>query len=65
MKNMIEALDKGWTLSNVANVLAHGQNDEGRGFIVTLAEPKQHLSRELYMPYSPEAETFLMNVSMG
>ena len=61
MKNMIEALDKGWMVSNVANVLAHGRNDEGRGFLVILAEPKKHLSREMYLPYSPEAETFLAN----
>ena len=64
MKNMIEALDKGWTVSNVVNVLARGQNDEGRGFLVTLAEPKNHLSREMYLPYSSEVETILTNASM-
>jgi len=64
MKNMIEALDKGWMISDVANVLAHGQNDEGRGYLVTLAEPKNHLSREMYLPYSLEAETFLASTLM-
>jgi len=65
MKNMIEALENGWTVSDVSNVLAHGMNDEGRGFLVTLAEPKNHLSREMYLPYSPEAETLLTNASVG
>ena len=64
MKNMIEALDNGWTVSTVSNVLAHGRNDEGRGFLVTLAEPKNHLSREMYLPYSTEAETLLANAFM-
>ena len=61
MQNMMEALKKGWTVSNVVNVLAHGQNDEGRGYLVTLAEFKNHLSREMYLPYSPEAERLLTN----
>lgn len=65
MKNMIEALNKGWTVSNVANVLARGQNDEGRGFLVRLAEPKNHLSWEVYLPYSPEAEILLTNATMS
>ena len=64
MQNMIEALGNGWTVSDVSNVLAHGQNDEGRGYIVTLAEQKMHLSREMYLPYSPEAEAFLANASI-
>jgi len=61
MNNVIEALSSGWVVSNVVNVLAHGQNDEGRGFIVTLAEPKDHLSRKMYLPYSPETESYLTN----
>ena len=64
MENMMEALNKGWTVSTVANMLAHGQNDEGRGFLVTLAEPNDHLSREMYLPYSPDVESFLDNASM-
>jgi hypothetical protein len=63
MKNMIEVLDKGWTVSNVVNVFARGQNDEGRGYLVTLAELENHLSREMYLPHSPEAETFLVYAS--
>ncbi len=64
MINVITALKKGWTVSEVATVLAHGQNDEGRGFLVTLMEPKNHMSREMYLPYSTETETFLKRVSI-
>lgn len=63
MGNVIDALKKGWTVSEVASVLAHGQNDEGRGFLVTLMEPKNHLSREMYLPYSLETESFLQRAS--
>ena len=63
MGNFVEAIQKGWTVSDVANVLAHGQNDEGRGFLVTLMEPKIHMSRQVYLPYSPETEILLNQAS--
>ena len=63
MGNFVEALDKGWTVSDVANVLVHWQNDEGRGFLVTLMEPKNHMSRQVYLSYSPETELFLNQAS--
>ena len=63
MGNFVEAIKKGWTVSDVANVLARGLNDEGRGFLVTLMEPKNHMSRQVYLPYSPETETLLNQVS--
>ena len=63
MSNFVEAIKKGWTVSDVANVLAHGQNDEGRGFLVTLMETKYHLSRQVYLPYSPETEQLLNQAS--
>ena len=63
MGNFVDALRKGWTVSDVANVLARGQNDEGRGFLVTLMEPKNHMSRQVYLPYSLETERLLNQVS--
>lgn len=63
MGNFVEAINKGWKVSDVANVLARGQNDEGRGFLVTLMEPKNHLSRQVYLPYSPETERLLSQAS--
>jgi len=59
MSNVLEALDKGWTVLDVANVLARGQNDEGRGFLVTLMQTENHISRKVYLPYTPETEIFL------
>ena len=63
MSNLIEALKNGWTVSEVATVLARGQNDEGRGFLVTLMEPQNHLSREIYLPYTAEAEALLQQAA--
>ena len=64
MSNFVEALNKGWTVLDVVTVLAHGQNDEGRGFLVTLMQAQNHISREVYLPYSPETETLLDKASM-
>ena len=64
MSNMIEALNTGWTISDVATVLASGKNDEGRGYLVTLIEPKIHMSRKVYLPYSPEAEALLNQATL-
>jgi hypothetical protein len=64
MSNLLEALSKGWTVSGVTTVIAHGQNDEGRGFLVTLMELKNHMSSEVYLPYSKETEAFLNRASM-
>jgi hypothetical protein len=64
VSNVIEALQKGWTITEVATVLAHGQNDEGRGFLVKLIEPRNHMSRKVYLPYSAETETLLQQASM-
>ena len=58
MGNFVDALRKGWT-----NVLAPGKNDEGRGFLVTLMEPKNHMSRQVYLPYTPETEVLLNQAS--
>ena len=64
MNTVVEALKKGWTISEVATVLAHGQNDEGRGYLVTLLEPDSYLLHKLYLPYSVEAEALLNQKSL-
>jgi hypothetical protein len=65
MGNVIEALRNGWAVLDVATVLARGQNDEGRGFLVTLVEPKDHISRKVYLPYSVETEALLDSASVS
>jgi hypothetical protein len=64
MSNIVDASKTGCTVSDFAIVLAHGRNDEGRGFLVTLVEPKIHMSREVYLPYSTETEAMLKRASM-
>ena len=64
MSTVIEALNKGWTISGIAKVLARGQNDEGRGFLVTLIEPKNYISHKVYLIYSVETEALLNKASM-
>ena len=59
MDHVIEALKKGWLVSEVVTVLARGQNDEGRGYLVTLMEPDNYLLHTLYLPYSIEVEALL------
>lgn len=61
MNKIVEALNAGWTVSSVANVLAHGQNDEGRGFLVTLTEPNLYMLRKEYLPFSEEALKLFSN----
>jgi hypothetical protein len=63
MEHVIEALKKGWLVSEVVTVLAHGRNDEGRGFLVTFMEPDNYLLHTMYLPYSAEAEALLNQAS--
>ena len=59
MSKIMDALNTGWIVSEVATVLAHGRNDEGRGFLVTLSEPNRHMLRKEYLPFSDEAQKLL------
>jgi hypothetical protein len=61
METMIKALEQGWTVSEVARVLARG-NNEDRGFLVTLANYHQHTLQRLYVPDSPECNDLLTYV---
>lgn len=63
MENILEALKKGWLVSEVTTVLARGGNDEGRGYLVTLLEPGSNILHELFLPYSLEAEALLNQAS--
>jgi hypothetical protein len=63
MNHIVEALNKGWMVSEVVTVLARGRNDEGRGYLVTLLEPGNSMLHKLYLPYSVEAEALLNQAS--
>ena len=43
---LLAALDEGWQILEAANYLAHGINDEDRGFLLTLYHPQRGLTRE-------------------
>jgi hypothetical protein len=64
MNHIIEALNKGWMVSEVVTVLARGQNEEGRGYLVTLLEPGNSMLHKLYLPYSAEIEVLLERASI-
>jgi hypothetical protein len=65
METVVEAIKKGWLVSEVTTVLARGGNDEGRGYLVKLLEPDTYMLHELYLPYSLEAETLLNQASQS
>jgi hypothetical protein len=62
METMIRALEQGWTISEVSRVLARGNNDEDRGYLVTLANYRLHALRRLYVADSPESSDLLAYV---
>jgi hypothetical protein len=43
---LLAALDEGWQIQEVAKYLAHGSNDEDRGYLLTLYHPQRRLTRE-------------------
>lgn len=59
METMMEALEQGWTISEVARFLAHGKDNGERGYLVTLANYRSHTLRRLYVPDSPESDDLL------
>ena len=58
--NSIETyLHQGWVISEAAQMLAHGQNDENSGYILTLADPTGHFMRETFVPRSADMDALL------
>ena len=56
---LLAALDEGWRILEAADFLAHGQNAEGRGYLLTLAHPRLLLTREWDVERSPEVTALL------
>jgi hypothetical protein len=56
---LLAALDEGWQIVEAAEMLAHGTNAEGRGYLLTLMHPRRLLTREWDLRRSPEVDALL------
>src|SRR6188472_3436234 len=56
---ILAALDEGWQIVEAADVLAHGHNAEGRGYLLTLSHSRRLLTREWNVMRSPEVDMLL------
>jgi hypothetical protein len=56
---LLAALDAGWQIVEAADMLAHGANAEGRGYVLTLMHPRRLLTREWNVMASPEMDALL------
>lgn len=56
---LLAALDEGWQIAEAAELLAHGTNAEGRGYLLTLMHPRRRLTREWNVMRSPEIDRLL------
>lgn len=52
-------LSTGWIISEAAKMLAHGANNENGGYILTLADPSGHYTRETFVPRSVDMDELL------
>jgi hypothetical protein len=56
---LLAALDEGWQIVEAAEMLAHGVNAEGRGYVLTLMHPRRFLTREWNVMRSPQMDALL------
>jgi hypothetical protein len=56
---LLAALDEGWQIVEAAELLAHGSNAEGRGYLLTLMHSRRLLTREWSVARSPEIDQLL------
>ena len=56
---LLAALDEGWQIMEAADMLAHGKNAEGRGYLLVLMNPRRLLTCEWSMMRSPEVDALL------
>ena len=59
MSHIKKALHNGWLILEATRVLAHGKNDNGRGYILTLSNPSGSLQRAYFLRASTETEALL------
>ena len=52
-------VDEGWQIVEAADMLAHGKNAEGRGYLLLLMNPRRLLTCEWSVMHSPEVDALL------
>jgi hypothetical protein len=52
-------LHQGWIISEAAKMLAHGNNNENGGYLLTLADPSGRFIRETFVPRSTDMDELL------
>lgn len=56
---LLAALDEGWQIVEIADYLAHGNNAEGRGYLLTLFNQNQLQTREWSIARTPKIDSLL------
>ena len=53
------SLREGWIIVEAVDLLAHGTNDEGRGYLLTLMQPHKLLTQKVSIRKSSEVDMLL------
>ena len=56
---LLAALDEGWQIQEAASYLAHGNNAEGLGYLLTLYHPRRGQTLEFNVTHSPDIDALL------
>jgi hypothetical protein len=56
---LLAALDEGWQIQEVAYYLAHGNNAEGSGYLLTIYHSQLRLTREWNVMHSANLDALL------
>ena len=62
---LLSALDEGWTITDVVRLLAHGRNDEGRSYIVTLMHPHRLQVYRMTVAQNAHSDALLESEGLG
>jgi hypothetical protein len=57
----LSALDSGWMVTDVAEMIAHGRNDGGRSYVLTLAHMQKLLVKEMIVTKGKMVDSLLDN----
>jgi hypothetical protein len=58
---LLTALDDGWMVTDVAEMIAHGRNDDGRSYLLTLAHMQKFLVKKMIVSKGILVDDLLAN----